>query len=408
MKGKHKGNVFGGMLLLVGSCIGAGMLALPIMTGLSGFWPSLIAFFGAWGFMTLTGLLLVETNGWFTNRVNLITMVGRTLGNKGKVLCWIFYLFLFYSLLLAYISGIGSLVSKIMDEYFHLSFPDWSGSLFFVLLFGWIVYLGTRRVDYTNRFLMIGKIGAFLGLVFLGAQHIQPKLLERSSGEYALFALPILVISFGFHNMIPSLTDYLGNDLKKVRRAILLGGLFTLAIYLLWQIVVLGIVPLEGESGILASYRDDSEAAQALIGFLGSSWVSYCATFLAFFAILTSFLAQALSLSHFLADGLKVSYKKHEEFWLIVLTLLPPLFLAILFPNIFLRALDFAGGICAVFLFGIMPVLMVWRGRYISEIKSRYHLFGGKPLLVVLFAIAVFIMFFQLSHMLHAPYLPKI
>lgn len=408
MTTKQKGNVFGGMLLLVGSCIGAGMLALPIMTGLSGFWPSLVAFFGVWGFMTLTGLLLVETNGWFTNRVNFISMVGRTLGNKGKILCWVFYLFLFYSLLLAYIAGIGSLVAKIMEEYFKLVFPDWGGSLFFVILFGWIVYLGTRKVDYTNRFLMIGKITAFLGLVFLGVQHIQPKLLERSVPEYALFALPVLVISFGFHNMIPSLTDYLDSDLKKVRKAILLGGLFTLTIYLLWQIVVLGIVPFEGPSGILDSYREGDEASQSLIGFLGSNWVSYFATFLGFFAILTSFLAQALSLSHFLADGLKISYKKHEELWLVVLTLLPPLFLAVLFPNIFLKALNFAGGICAVILFGIMPVLMVWKGRYKKEIKAKYQVMGGKPLLIILFAIALFILLFQFSHMFHAPYLPKL
>jgi len=35
------GNLLGGMLLVAGSCIGAGMLALPILTGLAGFIPSL-------------------------------------------------------------------------------------------------------------------------------------------------------------------------------------------------------------------------------------------------------------------------------------------------------------------------------------------------------------------------------
>lgn len=406
-KARH-GSVFGGMLLLAGSCVGAGMLGLPIMTGLSGFFPSLIAFFAAWIFMTLTGLLLVETNGWFSQRVNLITMVSRTLGNKGKAFCWILYLFLFYSLLLAYIAGIGSLVGKISQEYFAVQLPDWIGSLFFVVLFGWVVYTGTRPVDLWNRCLMAGKITAFLGLVFMGATHVQTTLLMRSAPQYALYALPILVISFGFHNMIPSLTDYLRNDLKRVRLSIILGGLFALVIYLIWQIIVLGIVPIDGPSGIIASYRAGDEATQALIGFLGTNWISYFATFLAFFAILTSFLAQALSLSHFLADGLKVSYKRHEEGWLVVLTLLPPLFFAILYPNIFLKALNFAGGICAVLLFGIMPVLMVWKGRYKKGIDSAYRVFGGKFLLCILFLASLFVMFFQLSSMLDAPYIPKI
>lgn len=402
-----KGGVIGGMLLIAGSCIGAGMLGLPIMTGLSGFYPSLIAFFGVWAFMTLTGLLLVESNGWFSKKVNLLTMVEHTLGKKGKIGCWILYLFLFYSVLVAYIAGIGGLVSTILKQYFALNFPDWGGSLFFVILFGWVVYLGTRPVDLWNRVLMVGKIGVFIALVFFGVSHVQPLLLNRSEPKYALFALPILVISFGFHNMIPSLTDYFQNNLKQVRLSIIFGGLFALVIYLIWQIIVLGIVPLEGESGILATMKAGGEASQSLVGILKSSWVSYLATFLAFFAILTSFLAQALSLSHFLADGLKVSYKKHEEFWLVVLTLFPPLLLAILYPNIFLESLNFAGGICAVILFGMMPVMMVWRGRYKKGITSGYRVFGGKPILVALFFIALFIALFQLSKMFHAPYLPK-
>jgi tyrosine-specific transport protein len=259
-----------------------------------------------------------------------------------------------------------------------------------------------------NRFLMLGKILAFLALVFWGSRYVQGSLLLRSAPQYALFALPILVISFGFHNMIPSLTHYFENNLKKVRFSILYGGLFALVIYLVWQIIVLGIVPLEGSSGILASYKAGDEASQAMIGILKANWVSYFATFLAFFAILTSFLAQALSLSHFLADGMKVSYKKHEDIWMVVLTLLPPLFLAILYPNIFLKALNFAGGICAVILFGMMPVMMVWKGRYTKQVATKYRVMGGKPLLVLLFLAALFIAFFQLSSMFHAPYLPTL
>ena len=39
---EKKGSVIGGMLLITGSCVGAGMLGLPIVTGLVGFFPSLI------------------------------------------------------------------------------------------------------------------------------------------------------------------------------------------------------------------------------------------------------------------------------------------------------------------------------------------------------------------------------
>lgn len=408
MSKTSSGSIFGGMLLITGSCIGAGMLALPILSGLSGFFPSLIMFFCAWAFMTLTALLLIEVNGWFSTKVNLVTMVGKTLGRPGKIVCWVFYLFLFYALLVAYIAGSGSLLASILEQHFRLIVPNWGGSLLFVILFGLVVFRGTRPVDLWNRFLMIFKIAAFLGLVFLGASHVQTEYLMRSDPQYAVFALPVLVISFGFHNMIPTITNYMGGNLKKVRHSIILGGLFALVIYLVWQIIVLGIVPLEGENGILNSLKNGEEASQAVAGILGSSWASYFTTLLAFFAILTSFLAQSLSLTHFLADGLKVSYKRHEEGALVMLALIPPLLLAIYFPNIFFKALNFAGGICAVILFGILPVLMVWKGRYHQKLKAPWQVKGGRGLLAVIFLFALFIAFFQLSSMFNAPYLPKL
>ena len=89
-----QGSVLGGILLIGGCCIGAGMLGIPIVLGLCGFFPSLLLLMAAWIFMTFTGLLLVEINGWFSKRVNFISMVGRFLGNFGKIISWFLYLFL--------------------------------------------------------------------------------------------------------------------------------------------------------------------------------------------------------------------------------------------------------------------------------------------------------------------------
>ena len=402
-----KGSVIGGMLLIAGSCIGAGMLGLPIVTGISGFFPSLSMFFLGWLFMTATALLLVEVNGWFSRQVNLLTMANHSLGRWGKGICWITYLFLFYALLVAYISGIGSLIGSFVQTSFHISMPIWVGSFIFVLLFGWIVYLGTRSVDLFNRGLRFGKIGFFVLLVLIGVQYIRPGLLLRTDPIYAPSALPLLVIAFGFHNMVPSLTAYLKGDLKRVRITIIGGSLMALAIYLIWEVLVLGVVPLSGASGLVASLKNDQEASQAIVANLRSPWVSIFSQGLAFFALLTSFLAQALSLVHFLADGLKISYKKQESLILCVLALLPPLVLSLIYPQLFFKALNFAGGICAVILFGLLPAAMVWIGRYRMSTPGTYQLPGGKPALVLIFGFALFILFLQLSTMLGAKYIPK-
>ena len=298
------GSLIGGMLLVAGSCIGAGMLALPILTGLAGFFPSLATLFFAWAGMTFTAFLLVEVNGWFSKRVNLLSMTEKTLGKAGRSTAWISYLFLFYALLVAYISASGSVFAGIFEAIFHVEISSAAASCFFTALFGWIIYLDTRPVDMVNRFLMAGLIVTYFGMIGLGLFSIKPQYLLHWQPKSLLSSLSILVVSFGFHNLIPSLTSYMKGDLKKVRITIFGGSLMVLAIYILWSLFVLGVVPYDGSDGILASYEEGGEATVALHAILGSSSIGYFAQGFAFFAITTSFLAQGLTLTHFLADGL--------------------------------------------------------------------------------------------------------
>jgi tyrosine-specific transport protein len=67
---------------------------------------------------------------------------------------------------------------------------------------------------------------------------------------------------------------------------------------------------------------------------------------------------------------------------------------------LFFKALNFAGGICAVILFGILPALMVWIGRYKKANSGAYKMPGGKPALVFIMAFAISILFIQISAML--------
>ena len=390
MSEKMQGSVFGGMLLTAGSCIGAGMLALPILTGVAGFVPTMVMFFIAWLFMTSTAFLLIEVNNWFDKPVNLLSMVGKTLGKFGQLISWFLYLFLFYSLLVAYMADSGNHVANI----FHGHLPKWSSTFFFVALFGWFVYLGTRPVDLANRWLMAGKITAYLCLIIFGIQYVKPSQLAYTDVKYTFFAVPVLIISFGFHNMIPSLFNYFEGDIPRIRKSIMYGSLLTLGIYLVWEVIAMGILPADV---IAKSYASHIDAAQAIKDYLNKSVVGIFALLLALFAILTSFLAQSLSLVHFIADGLKV--KHDRSWWLCLLALVPPLIVSMIFPKIFFYALDFAGGFCAVILFGIFPVLMVWIGRYRHKVSASYRIAGGQPLLVFIFLFALFIVFYQLSVM---------
>jgi len=364
------------------------MLALPVLTGLAGFFPSISMLLLAWAFMTFTGLVLVEVTGWFFGQVNLLSMAQESLGMGGRAASWFSYLFLFYSLLVAYIAASGTVFSAILESLFGLALPDWGASLFFTAIFGWIIYLGTWPVDLFNRILMIGLIISYLGMVALGMPRIRFSLLAHWSPGYLFSSLPVLVVSFGFQNLIPSLTAYMKGDLQRVRLTIIGGSLICLGVYLIWSLLILGVVPYEG---IFESYQRGEEATIALQTAVGSSAVSHFAQGFAFFAIVTSFLAQGLTLTHFLADGFKKSITPGTTRWLIPLALIPPLIFALSYPQIFFKALGFAGGICAMVLFGILPTLMAWIGRYHKNISSNYHVGGGKTSLAIAFCFSLFV-----------------
>lgn len=395
MSNLKSGSVLGGSLLITGSCVGAGMLGLPILTGFAGLIPSIFMFILAWALMTGTALLLVEVGGWFKHSSNFPTMIQNLLGDFFKSLCFIFYLLLFYTLLVAYVAESGIHFTSILVSMGAPFMGPWIGSVFFVVIFGWMIYLGTRPVDILNRFLMIFKILSFAGLIYLCLHYIEIDRLIYTDYKYTFFPLPILVISFGFHNMIPTITNYLKGDIKRVKQSILIGSIFTLFIYLIWIFITLGSIPVSGSISIQDSYTAGYDAAKTLALLYPKAITP--TSILAFTAILTSFLAQAMSVTHFYCDGLKLNDTNNPPFGILLLTLIPPLVIATTYPAIFYKALDF-GGMIAVILFGIFPVMMAYKGRYIEKRESSYQLFGGKYLL---FFLALFSCFILLNRILH-------
>ena len=386
------GSTLGGMLLIAGSCIGAGMLGLPVLLGLCGLFPAIILLIISWMFMTYTALLLIEVNGWFYERVNIISMAQKAFGTIGKILSWILYLFLFYSLLVAYIAGSG----KLFVSFLPFAISQNLSSIIFVIVFGVLVYFGTKIVDLTNRLLMAGLILTYLAMIFLGLGKIQFSLFTHVNFKYFLLPLAVLVTSFGFHNMIPSVTAYMKGDLKRTRIAIIGGGVIALIIYFFWTILILGIVPVDGANGLYDAYVQGAEATISLKNILKSKLVVTFAAWFAFFAIVTSFLAQSLGLMHFIADGIKVNPDRKHNWYLAILAILPPTIFALSYPNVFFKALGFAGAYCAVIIFCIFPALMVWIGRYYKKETSAYHAKGGKISLILVIVFSFVIIFSQL------------
>lgn len=392
-----RGSLLGAILLVAGCCIGAGMLGLPVLSALTGFVPSVVLFFLSWLFMTCTGFLLLEVNLWFKEDVSIITMADRSLGFVGKLVGWAGFLFLFYTLMVAYISGTGVLIADFYQEFTGLSMPAWIGSVLVCMLFGAMVYFGTVAVDWFNRVFMAGLIVSYALLIYLGSAHVHREYHAFQDWSAAYLVIPAMIISFGYHNLIPTLTTYLQGDIKRLRWTILIGSAIPLVIYLIWEWLILGLVPVEGEGGFRQALGQGDMVTRALRSAVGRSWVVDLAHYFAFFAIVTSFLGVSLSFVDFLSDGLHIKKTPLGKLGLCVLVIALPLVFALLYPKVFLMALSYAGSFGAVSLFGLLPAAMVWSGRYRKKIDAPRLLPGGKAALILIIAIALAVMALQIA-----------
>ncbi|HSX10329.1 MAG TPA: aromatic amino acid transport family protein [Chlamydiales bacterium] len=372
--------VFGGTMLVAGTSIGAGMLALPVVTAAGGFFPAFFVYLLCWMFMTCTGLLLLELCLKLPPDANLVTMASTYLGRPGRIFAWVLYLFLFYCLSVAYVSGGGALLQAWFGG------PLWCSQLLFCLILAIPVYLGAKKVDRLNLLFMAGLIASYLIFVALGLPNVHLSFLAESHWGASLSALPVVFTSFSYQGIIPSLTAYLKRDARKVRLSIILGTSLAFLIYLLWEFLILGIVPLAS----LTQAKALGQTAVAPLNDHVASSLTFTSQAFAFFAIATSFLGVTLGLFDFLADGLALPKKGLRKLLLAALTFIPPLLIALINPHLFIIALIFAGGIGCALLLGLLPTLMAWTSRYGQNGHGGpLQLTGGKGLLVVLFLFVI-------------------
>jgi tyrosine-specific transport protein len=386
MDTQRNGSLFKGALLVAGTSIGGGILALPVATSLSGFIPSVFIYILCWLFMASTGLLFLEVSSWMKEESNIISMAKTTLGKPGKWFAWILYLFMFYCLTLAYVVGCGNLVSQLFPD---LVSAKW-GSLLFVLIFGPFVYAGAHVVGRLNVFLMLGLGLFYAAFVVMGLPHVNLEHLNYTNWPMIIFGLPIAFTAFAYQGIIPTLNQYMNYDIRKVRLAILIGSFIPLVAYLIWQTLIQGIIPTFGPGGLAEARENGDSAVVPLKNFIEASYVYVLGQFFAFFALVTSFFGVTLGLLDFLADGLELKKNKWNKIWLCLLIFIPPLIISYSHPHVFLEALDYAGGYGCALLLGLLPILMVWFGRYSHGLKGNYKFPGGKPVLMLLLAFVIF------------------
>lgn len=388
----HKKNVFlGSVLLVAGCCIGAGMLGLPMTILSFGFIPSLLPLLFAWAYMNVSGLILLEGYQGVGEDVNLMGLLEKTLGKLGKYVCFFLFSLLFYSILTAYISGTSIIISDALTYLFSVHFSQ-TVAIFLTLglLFLGILF-GVGEVDWLNRIFILLMFMAYIALMGVGIFQVKFENLSIISVNKNLFySIPLFIISFGFQNLIPTLSGYLNGHKKKIALSFIMGSGIAFVVYLIFNFVIVGLISEQtGQTG------NEKEFITRLFH-SSPGVVSFLVNCFSFFAILTSLLAISLSFVAFLAD--RVEAKKHRTFY-VSCVVLPPFLFAFFNPNIFLFALQYGAGVSAVLLFGVLPTLSLWNMRYRSQVyRLEKILPGGKGVLFVYLLLSFGIVIIDLLH----------
>ena len=343
--------------LIVGTTIGAGMLSLPLICqGLS--WVMLLVFFSLSAFiMKTSACYLVEIKKKFQNQDNLITYLKATYPQ----LIWptkAIYLLFLWSLLAFYLSALAKASSLFLSN-FSLAQSFYSAILILFLT------LSTQNQGRFNKmfvFIMFLALFSVLGILSpnLNITTFSHQLSQTSS--FNIFG--ILLTSFGFHHIIPSLSNYEQN-LEHQKKAITLSILIIVFVYLLWVCSILSLSKSENITLISPlDFLSNSHENLALKNFL--------LTIFSFFASLTSSIGVSIGVHDFLKD-IYHSYhltntssvtgereKNLPQLSIILLTVLPSLTVSVFTGESFLAILSL-GSYLGLYLLVFIPCLIHYK-----------------------------------------------
>ncbi len=394
----------GAVFLVTGTCIGGGMLALPLVTAQCGFVWSLVIFIACWLTMLLSSLLVLEVNSALPANSSFSSMAERTLGKSGKVVTWVMFLLLLYALLAAYDTGGSSLLAAIFTQ-IHVPISMAVCAVLFTVVFGFFVFLGTKHTDHLNRILLSLKLIFFIIATIFIAPHINFSHLISKWHDYPylLAPIPVVLTAFGSHFIIPSIRSYIGPEPKRLRNIIFIGMLIPLVVYVLWQMVIFGVLPKTGDHSFasIAQAHDSTGALiLTLVHYLNGDVVRTMINAFMDIAVTTSFLGIALSLLDFFIDGLRLKHQCHSHRLLAsILTFALPLLFAIFFPGGFIMALRYAAVFAAVLVLILPAMMSLSLGS--KGLTPFYHAAGGRPLRVVILLAGVFIIILHFAMMAH-------
>ena len=143
----------GSTLLVAGTMIGAGMLAMPLTSAGIGLTATVFLLIGLWAVLTFTALLFVELYQTADSDAGIGTLAAQYFGKTGRIISTAVLIVFLYALIAAYVSGGGSLLMDLLPAMGDKDTMNKIAVLVFTIFFGSFIVIGTHSVDKINRVL---------------------------------------------------------------------------------------------------------------------------------------------------------------------------------------------------------------------------------------------------------------
>ncbi len=360
-------NIFMSSLLVLGNVLGVGVLALPIAAGLGGFIPAVIGIFGVWLIMLFSAWLIVyRMEG--SQHHDMPSFYKRELGVSAKWLAIACNLIILYGVLVAYVSGISTMVSSlftVLASHKHII-------MFIYFCIGVsLIAFGIKILKKSILFVISVIWISFFIMIATSFGHFHGSYLAYSSWECLPACLPLAISAFHFHNIIPTVSKSLDFDKKATCKAILVGVTMGLIINLTWIIVALATIPETGKGidTIVFANVHSLTANVPLSHILHNKVFTVFGLIFGIFAVTSSFMTNGAGLWGYIDDLLFTYFKKNNPVLVAAVSFLPVIIVAFVYPAIFLTALSIVGGIGEDILFGILPSIIILK---ISKNYPKY------------------------------------
>jgi len=369
---RRKLTLFQAVALVVSGTIGAGVLSIPYAVAQVGLKIGIIyiVFLGLlmMGLNLLVGYIAVRTSENF----QLVGMAKKYLGRAGEWIMTIVLYLMMFGALVVYVIGEGEILSSL----FGGTSLIWS--LLFFVVFGALIVVGLRGIKTVEFIMSILLLLVIFIIVYFNAPHVET--INLIYGNLAHLLLPYGVVLFAFHgaNTIPEAHLLLKHSNGAFKKAIIIAGLITIGVYILFAFSVVGVTGAE-----------TTEIATIGLGEKVGSIMFLFGNIFAVLAMGSSFLMVGLSLK----DSMLWDYKLPK---LIAngLVLGIPLIIFLLGLRQFMMAIDIVGGVF-VSLEMLFIILIYWRAKQkgdlaIGKFKLHHTLLLAVLLLLVLSVGAVY------------------